>query len=865
MKLATLLTLVVLAGCGDGGHDHATPETEQGAAAAEKWLCPMHPTYIDDRKSACPICGMDLVPATEFLAEQGGGASGVPGMAALELSDEAIRLAGVRTRPAVVEALTTRIRAVGLVTADETRVRSVQTRVTGWIESLAVSAVGTPVSEGEPLLTLYSPELVASQEELLRAIIRLDALPDLSDTQVIVYSRWDRSPDIIEDQVTYPITAAAARRARVKAIRGFSDFGFSYVYVIFEDGTDIYWARSRVLEYLSKIQPRLPGGREDRAGPRRDRRRLGLPVRAGRPQGTPLARRAALVPGLDLRYALQAVPGVAEVASIGGFVAVPGHRRPERLAAYGVPLDEVVTAVREQQRGRRPPARVLAAREYMVRGRGYAKSVAGHRADRRQDGRGGTPVLLGDVATVELGPEIRRGRRRPRRPRATSVGGIVVMRHGENALNVIERVKAEARGARAVAARGASRSSPPTTAPDLIERAIDTLTHELLIEMIIVSLVILIFLWHIPSAIVPIVTIPIAVLLAFIPLYYMGVTPTSCRSPASPSRSACWWTAPSSRWRTPTTSSTSGGGRAPGDFHAVRLRGAAGGGAVGLLLAARHRRRLHARLHAGRPGGAALQAARLLEEPRDGHRGAPGDHARPGDADAVRAHGPVPFRPRWLAWVANRSLVGHLPRRGEAPDQPRPSSAIYEPPAASCCATRGDGRRRRVLWSRRPPRLPKLGSEFMPPSTRARSSTCRRPARASRWPRRSGCCRCRTASSSRSPRSSGSSARRAAPTPPPTRRPFSMMETTVLLKPEDEWRASERWYSEPGRRSGCKRGLRPIWRDRISWDELVDEMDRALRLPGRRTPGRCRSRPASTCSPPASARRSGSRSSARPE
>lgn len=178
MKLTMMLILlaVALAGCGDGGHDHATPATEQGAATAEKWLCPMHPTYIADRQGACPICGMDLVPATEFLAEQGGGASGVPGLAALELSDEAIRLAGVRTRPAAVETLTTRIRAVGLVTADEARVRSVQTRITGWIETLAVSAVGAPVRQGEPLLTIYSPELVASQEELLRAVAAGDRM-----------------------------------------------------------------------------------------------------------------------------------------------------------------------------------------------------------------------------------------------------------------------------------------------------------------------------------------------------------------------------------------------------------------------------------------------------------------------------------------------------------------------------------------------------------------------------------------------------------------------------------------------------------------------------------------------------------------
>jgi membrane fusion protein, copper/silver efflux system len=173
MRLALILAFSVLvAGCGDAGHDHTASGGAPAAApaTAEKWLCPMHPTYVADRKGKCPICGMDLVPAAEFAAQQGSGASGVPGMADLELSDDAVRLAGVRTRPAVVEAMTSEIRAVGLVTADAARVRSVQTRVGGWIETLAVSAVGTRVNRGDPLLTIYAPELVATQAELLRAV-----------------------------------------------------------------------------------------------------------------------------------------------------------------------------------------------------------------------------------------------------------------------------------------------------------------------------------------------------------------------------------------------------------------------------------------------------------------------------------------------------------------------------------------------------------------------------------------------------------------------------------------------------------------------------------------------------------------------
>ncbi|MBK6899798.1 MAG: efflux RND transporter periplasmic adaptor subunit [bacterium] len=173
LALAIALAFAV-AGCSGGeggdGHAHGEPAATRAEAVAAKWLCPMHPTYVADRKGACPICGMDLVPAAEFAAQQGGGASDVPGMAAIELSDEAVRLAGVRTQPAMVEALGGEIRAVGLVAVDETRVRSVQTRVAGWIETLAVGAVGSRVTRGSPLLTIYSPELVASQQELLRAV-----------------------------------------------------------------------------------------------------------------------------------------------------------------------------------------------------------------------------------------------------------------------------------------------------------------------------------------------------------------------------------------------------------------------------------------------------------------------------------------------------------------------------------------------------------------------------------------------------------------------------------------------------------------------------------------------------------------------
>src|SRR3989339_59240 len=352
--------------------------------------------------------------------------------------------------------------------------------------------------------------------------IRLDALPDLSDTQVIIFSRWDRSPDIIEDQVTYPIVTSLLGAPEVKAIRGFSDFGFSYVYVIFKDGTDLYWARSRVLEYLSKIQPRLPDGVQTELGP--DATGVGWVFQYALvdESGTHSLDELRSYQDWTLRYAVQSVPGVAEVASIGGFVKQYQITvDPNRLSAYKLPLDKVVESIRGSNNEVGGRVLEFSGAEYMVRGRGYSKSISDFESIvvKVEDG---VPVLLKDIARVELGPEIRRGVSELDGTGDT-VGGIVVMRHGENALNVINRVKAKFEELKPSLPKGVKIITTYDRS-DLILRALDTLRHELVIEMIIVSLVILIFLWHIPSAIVPIITIPVSVLFSFIPMYLMGVT-----------------------------------------------------------------------------------------------------------------------------------------------------------------------------------------------------------------------------------------------------------------------------------------------------------------------------------------------------
>ena len=353
--------------------------------------------------------------------------------------------------------------------------------------------------------------------------IPLDAIPDLSDTQVIVYSRWDRSPDLVEDQVTYPIVTALLGTPRVKAIRGFSDFGYSFVYAVFEDGTDIYWARSRVLEYLSGIQARLPEGVRTELGP--DASGVGWIWQYALVDRTGTRDPYELRSFQDwyLEYWLRSVEGVAEVATIGGFekqyqVTVD----PEALVARGISITRVIEAVRDGNRETGGRVLEIAGAEFMVRGRGYASSIADLERIVVAVGDGGVPVTVGDVARVGIGPEMRRGVG-DLDGTGDAVSGIVVMRHGENALHVIERVRERVREITPSLPDGVE-IVPVYDRSRLIEEAIDVLEHELLLAMVIVSLVILVFLWHLPSAVVPIVTIPVSVLLAFLPMWALGIT-----------------------------------------------------------------------------------------------------------------------------------------------------------------------------------------------------------------------------------------------------------------------------------------------------------------------------------------------------
>ena len=273
--------------------------------------------------------------------------------------------------------------------------------------------------------------------------IPLDAIPDLSDTQVIIYSRWDRSPDLVEDQVTYPIVSSLLGVPGVKAVRGFSDFGFSYVYVIFKDGTDLYWARSRVLEYLSKITARLPEGVKTELGP--DATGVGWVLQYALVDKSGRHDLAELRSFQDwhLRYWLQSVPGVAEVASLGGFVKQYQITvDPRKLLAYNIPITKVTEAVRQGNEESGGRLVELTGAEYMIRGHGYAKSIEDFEEIVLSSDSNGTPVVLKNVAKVALGGDLRRGIL-DLNGEGDVVGGTIVMRQGENALRVIEAVKSK--------------------------------------------------------------------------------------------------------------------------------------------------------------------------------------------------------------------------------------------------------------------------------------------------------------------------------------------------------------------------------------------------------------------------------------
>lgn len=661
--------------------------------------------------------------------------------------------------------------------------------------------------------------------------VPLDAIPDLSDTQVIIYSRWDRSPDILEDQVTYPIVTAMLGAPRVKDVRGFSDFGFSYVYVIFEEGTDIYWARSRTMEFLSAVLPKLPQGVNTEIGP--DATGLGWVFQYVLVDESGQHSLAELRSVQDwyLRYHLKAVPGVAEVAPLGGFVRqYQVNVDPNRLQALNIPIGKVADAVRAGNNDVGGRLVELSGAEYMVRGRGYVKAAADIERIVLATNENGVPVRVGDVGTVTLGPDIRRGVA-DWNGTGDVVSGIVVMRQGENALAVIERVKAKLREIQPGLPKGVKIVTAYDRS-DLIERSIDTLKRTLTEELIVVSLVILVFLWHIPSAVIPIVTIPIAILISFLPMYGMGITSNIMSLGGIAIAIGAMVDAAIvvveqthkklEEWERD-------GRRA--DYKDVVISAVKEVGGPSffalLVIAVSFLPVLTLEAQEGRlfkplayTKNFSMIIAAVLAITLDPAMRLTFTHMRNFD-----------FRPRWLARVASSVLVGTIHSEERHPIS-RVLIKLYEPVCALSLRWKWAVIAGAVaLVAITVPVYQGLGSEFMPPldegSLLYMPTTL--PGISVGEAQRLLQVQDRILRQFPEVKSVlGKAGRAETPTDPA---PFSMMETVVLLKPHEEWRKHPTWYSERAP-EWLKPTLRHITPDHISTEQLVEEMNQALQIPG---------------------------------
>jgi Cu(I)/Ag(I) efflux system membrane protein CusA/SilA len=354
--------------------------------------------------------------------------------------------------------------------------------------------------------------------------IRIDAIPDLSETQVIIFSEWmGRSPDLIEDQVSYPIITELISAPRVKVVRGFSMFGMSFIYVIFEEGTDLYWARSRVLEYLSKIQGLLPKGVTPTIGP--DASGVGWVYQYVLidPSGKNDLAEIRTFQDWYLRYWLASVPGVAEVASIGGFQKqYQVELDPNRLFALKVPLSKVVSAIRSSNSDVGGRTLEMSEREYYIRGKGYIRNPSELENISLGIGPNGTPIRIADVGNVSLGPNIRRGLS-DYNGKGDTVGGVVVMRQDEDVTRVIDSIKKKLEEVKAAFPEGIEIKTIYDRSI-MIKEAIVTLTENVVEEIILVCFVILLFLFHFRSVAVVAIALPYAVLISFIPMYFFNIS-----------------------------------------------------------------------------------------------------------------------------------------------------------------------------------------------------------------------------------------------------------------------------------------------------------------------------------------------------
>ncbi|MCE5300283.1 MAG: CusA/CzcA family heavy metal efflux RND transporter, partial [Spirochaetia bacterium] len=659
--------------------------------------------------------------------------------------------------------------------------------------------------------------------------IPLDAIPDLTDTQVIVYSTWDRPPQVIEDQVTYPIVSALLGAPKVKDVRAFSDYGFSYVYVIFEEGTDIYWARSRVLEFMSKIQGTLPSGVKTEIGP--DATGVGwiyqyaLVDKSGK-NGIEDLR---AFQDWHLKYALQSVKGVAEVASIGGFVKqYQVVVNPNALLGYNIPLSEVISAIKSSNQEAGARLLEFSGAEYMVSIGGYIKNRSDIEDTVVRVTDNGVPVRIKDVAKVILGPDIRRGIGEYN-GEGEAPGGIVVMRHHENAYNVIERVKA--RLAEIQLPEGVEIKTVYDRS-DLIKKSIDTLKKKLVEEMIVVSLIILLFLLHIPSAMIPIITLPVAVIISFIPMNYIGLTSNIMSLGGIAIAIGAMVDASIvvvenshkrlSQWKQE---------GAVGDYKHVlinAIKEVGGPSFFSLLVIAVAflpiftLEAVEGRLF--RPLAFtktfAMFFAAILAITLD-----------PAIRMTFTRLEPYNIKPKWLGNIVNAIMVGKIQPEEQHPVSrrlfkyygPIVDFVLKKPVLVISLAV--------ALFAATMPLFFIIGREFMPPlnegSILYMPTTL--PGMSVTEAGRLLQVQDKILKSFPEVESVYGKAGRANTSTDPA--PYSMMETTVLLKSPKEWSKKERWYSGwlP---DALQAPLRFFWPDRIGWDELITKMDDAMKLPG---------------------------------
>ena len=665
--------------------------------------------------------------------------------------------------------------------------------------------------------------------------VPLDAIPDLSDPQVIIYTEWPgRSPDLVEDQVTYPIVSAMLAAPHVSVVRGISDYGYSYVYVVFDEGTDIYWGRTRVLEYMDKIRGKLPEGVNPSLGP--DATGVGWAFEYALVDKTGQHNLAELRSFNDwyVRYWLESVPGVAEVATVGGFVKqYQVTVDPNRLAAYNVPLHMVMEVIRSSNQDVGGRVVEFSGKEYVVRGRGYIKSVEDIESLPLGTDAAGTPILIRNVAEVALGPEMRRGIAELN-GEGEVTGAIVVVRHGQNALDVIDRVKAKIEEVKG--------SFPPgvelvTTydRSDLIHRSIRTLLRTLVEEMIIVSLVILVFLRHLPSAAIPIITIPVAVVISFIPIYASGLTSNIMSLSGIAIAIGALVDAAIvvveqthkklEKWEQ--------AGR-PGDYRRViidAVKEVGGPSFFSLLVIAVAFVPIFAlQAQEGRlfkplafTKNTAMVVAAFLAITLD-----------PVMRLIFTRMEPFRFRPRWLSSFTTKVVVGKM-----EPEEntwiSRKLMGVYHPALLAALRHRWLTISAALLvMALTVPIFLSLGTEFMPPLnegtllympitlpgisvTEATKYLQLQDRMLKAFPE------VKTVF--------GKIGKAETSTDPA---PMSMVETTIVLKPEEEWRSKkvDRWYSSwmPG---FLKPPFRLIWPEerRLNWEELIDEMDRAVQIP----------------------------------